>query len=313
MGSLAVQAPLGGDSLVAASPSWSECSPSSGDSPLPLARASWGCGQSRSAHGAAGRTGEPFVGPQLPRSPPSTAASVPTSGSPPRPGVHLGSYPPPCGWPPSGRSDRVAVEGWSPLLWWAPTAANLTPRPDPLVPRRLPSRGPPTPAGVSACQAAEPLHSSQPPSRDPAESPVDRSHRPGALPASGRRRFASAERTGFVLHHPLSVACRGGSRRPRHQGPERWERASPTQGAGPTLHRSILGEGAGGGEPSCHLAVVPLSSFSLLSLLPDFLCRFALLCLVLRRRRRLPLPCSRFFSRLRLSSAAHLEHLECGQ
>merc|ERR1712153_196167 len=29
-----------------------------------------------------------------------------------------------------------------------------------------------------------------------------------------------------------------------------------------------------------------------------FLCRVALLCLIRRRRRRLPLPCSRFFSRL---------------
>ena len=157
MGSLAVQAPLGGDSLVAASPSWSECSPSSGDSPLPLARASWGCGQSRSVHGVAGRAEEPFVGPRQPRSPPPTAASVPTSGPPPQPGVRLGSYPQPRGWPPLDRNDRVAAAGWSPPLRRAPTAARPTRRPDPLVPRSLPSR-PPTPAGISVCQAAEPLH-----------------------------------------------------------------------------------------------------------------------------------------------------------
>merc|ERR1711935_1120108 len=49
-------------------------------------------------------------------------------------------------------------------------------------------------------------------------------------------------------------------------------------------------------RPSCHLAVAPFSSFS-----PScrfFLCRVALLCLVLRRRRRLPFPCSRGFSLL---------------
>ena len=42
MGILAALALPGGGSLVAASPSWSECSPSSDGSPLPLARASWG-------------------------------------------------------------------------------------------------------------------------------------------------------------------------------------------------------------------------------------------------------------------------------
>merc|ERR1711935_421576 len=49
-------------------------------------------------------------------------------------------------------------------------------------------------------------------------------------------------------------------------------------------------------RPSCHLAVAPFSSCS-----PScrfFLCRVALLCLVLRRRRRLPVPCSRGFFRL---------------
>ena len=248
MGTLAAPAFPGGGSLVAAIPSWSECSPSSDGSPLPLARASWGGDQPRSVRGVAGRTEEPFVGLQLPRSPPPTAAgvstsgslpqpvvcpssypqprvcgvagrteepfvgprqprappptavSVPTFGPPPQPGVRLGSYPQPRGWPPSDRNDRVAAGGWSPPLRRAPTAARPTRRLDPLVPLSLPSR-PPAPAGVSACQAAEPLHSSQPPSRDPAGSPVFRSLRLGALSASGPP----------LLWRPLEVSASSGS------------------------------------------------------------------------------------------------------
>ena len=200
MGTLAAPAFPGGGSLVAAIPSWSECSPSSDGSPLPLARASWGGDQPRSVRGVAGRTEEPFVGPRQPRAPPPTAVSVPTSGPPPQPGVRLGSYPQPRGWPPSDRNDRVAAGGRSPPLRRAPTAARPTRRLDPLVPLSLPSR-PPAPAGVSACQAAEPLHSSQPPSRDPAGSPVFRSLRLGALSASGPP----------LLWLPLEVSASSGS------------------------------------------------------------------------------------------------------
>ena len=51
-------------------------------------------------------------------------------------------------------------------------------------------------------------------------------------------------------------------------------------------------------QPSCHLAVAPFSSWSPLSLLPLSRRSPALLCLVLRRRRRLPLPCSRCSAQL---------------
>ena len=90
------------------------------------------------------------------------------------------------------------------------------------------------------------------------------------------------------LVHPWGPSCVPGSGPSTHLGRRQEPKGEFALVPNPKKHDS-----------RCSLHSTSRSSHSRRSLsCRFFLCRVALLCLVLRRRRRLPIPCSRCFSRL---------------